>query len=47
MRAREHVAKLVSKNDTDTKQVGCKYGKIPGQGDALNFFFFSVIIVMH
>ncbi len=40
MRAREQVAKIVSKNDPDTKKVWCKYGKIPGQGDGVNLFFF-------
>lgn len=38
MRAREQVAKIVSKNDPDTKKVWCKYGKIPGQGDGVNLF---------
>ncbi len=32
------MAKIVSKNDPDTKKVWCKYGKIPGQGDGVNFF---------
>ncbi|EHO9823737.1 hypothetical protein KNN09_004130, partial [Shigella flexneri] len=38
VRAREQVAKIVSKNDPDTKKVWCKYGKIPGQGDGVNLF---------
>ena len=33
------MAKIVSKNDPDTKKVWCKYGKIPGQGDGVNLFF--------
>ncbi|UIV19709.1 hypothetical protein H6S16_19010 [Escherichia coli] len=32
------MAKIVSKNDPDTKKVWCKYGKIPGQGDGVNLF---------
>lgn len=38
VRAVEQVAKIVSKNDPDTKKVWCKYGKIPWQGDGVNLF---------
>ncbi|MBS8848329.1 hypothetical protein KEP95_25575 [Escherichia coli] len=47
VRAREQVAKIVSKNDPDTKKVWCKYGKIPGQGDSVNLFFVGEINVTH
>ncbi|WP_319000746.1 hypothetical protein [Escherichia coli] len=47
VRAREQVAKIVSKNDPDTKKVWCKYGKIPGQGDGVNLFFVGEINVTH
>ncbi|EPD9042722.1 hypothetical protein ACSFLX_002761 [Escherichia coli] len=47
VRAREQVAKIVSENDTDTKKVWCKYGKIPGQGDSVNLFFVGEINVTH
>ncbi|HBN0854054.1 hypothetical protein EIZ89_00655 [Escherichia coli] len=41
------MAKIVSKNDPDTKKVWCKYGKIPGQGDGVNLFFVGEINVTH
>ncbi|HCL7664949.1 TPA: hypothetical protein ACP7T2_004035 [Escherichia coli] len=41
------MAKIVSKNDPDTKKVWCKYGKIPGQGDDVNLFFVGEINVTH
>ncbi|EPA8633993.1 hypothetical protein Q5432_19210 [Escherichia coli] len=41
------MAKIVSKNDPDTKKVWCKYGKIPGQGDGINLFFVGEINVTH
>lgn len=41
MRAREQVAKIVSKNDPDTKKV------LPGQGDGVNLFFVGEINVTH
>ncbi|MDA7071414.1 hypothetical protein PJ029_26405, partial [Escherichia coli] len=44
---REQVAKIVSKNDPDTKKLWCKYGKIPGQGDGVNLFFVGEINVTH
>ncbi|GAB0560368.1 hypothetical protein LL01C4_29620 [Escherichia coli] len=47
VRAREQVAKIVSKNDPDTKKVWCKYGKIPEQGGGVNLFFVGEINVTH
>ncbi|MGC4483674.1 hypothetical protein [Escherichia coli] len=41
------MAKIVSKNDPDTKKVWFKYGKIPGQGDGVNLFFVGEINVTH
>ncbi|EEQ9217630.1 hypothetical protein PTS62_003907 [Escherichia coli] len=46
VRAREQVAKIVSKNDPDTKKVWCKYGKIPGQGDGVNLFLLVKLMLL-
>lgn len=43
----EQVAKIVSKNDPDTKKVWCKYGKIPVARGWCKPFFVGEINVTH
>lgn len=47
LKAIKEVAETVSENEKNIKNVWCKYGKIPDQGDDINLFFVGEIDFTH